>query len=477
MSKRKDKAKSKRKGEPSARYEAAYPSRKRDAKRTVGRGEVSMFERLSLREQARWMEENSDLANSILDTLVNFSVGPTGVGIEYQPIDRRTGRIDHDLAEQMAALRKDWNRKPEVTGQHTWAQAERLAVRSMFRDGEIFAHHLVGTIPSLDHLTKVPYSLEFIECDFIPPSVGPDDSYGIQTNAWGRPTYYRAHKIDRYGGISHELKSPIPASEMIHMRNVKRFHRYRGVSIFGHVMSTMQDIKEANDAELIARKVAASMAAYKYTEGGEEDPEEEYSKAERFEAGMIYNLKPGTKIGVIDTRRSSNELTAFVSDRERSLASGLSIAHSTMTRKYDGNFSSRRQELVESFIQYGALAQNVIGQLSDPVNRRFIDASIASRQLIVPSYIDLDTIYNCTYTLVQMPWIDPLKEATAYEIQERNSWTSGQSIIRGMGKNPADVFAQEQDWREMLKEMPPHPSMTKPEAGANANFDIDTESD
>jgi capsid protein len=197
-------------------------------------------------------------------------------------------------------------------------------------------------------------------------------------------------------------------------------------------------------------------------------------------AGQIYKLAPGTKIGVIDTRRSTAELTAFIHDLKRAACASIMVSHSTVTRMYDGSFSARRQELVDSFMQYGALSQRVISQLSDPVNRSHVATSIASGVLRVPEYIRPSSLYEPQYITVNMPWIDPQKEAEAFETLERNGWISGPEIIRKMGRNPEDVRAAEKDWRESLKDMPPHPMMAREGTGGAEELsagDVDNESE
>jgi lambda family phage portal protein len=454
--------------QPSARYEGAYSNRARQDRRGSPVGEITWWERSSLKDKARWLEENDVFVRSLLNTLVLFSVGPKGIGVEPQPIDVRTGEIAHDLAEEMAELRRDWDRAPEVTGRYTWGELEKMATLAMLRDGQVFAHQVRGRIPSLDHLTRVPYSLEMLETDFVPGSAGVDPNSGIVTNNWGRPVFYNVHKV-MDNRIGYEIKR-IPADEMIHLRNTSRLHQYHGISILAHMMGTLQDIEEAISAELLARKVAACMTAYQYTDGTDEmgaPPAEGYDDPEKMTAGQIYKLAPGTKIGVIDTRRSTAELTAFIHDLKRSACASIMVSHSTVTRIYDGNFSARRQELVDSFMQYGALAQRVISQLSDPVNRSFVATAIASNALRVPEYIRPSSLYEPQYIAVNMPWIDPEKEAKAFAILEERGWISGPEIIRKMGRNPEDVRASEKDWRESLKDMPPHPmsNMGRRESG------------
>lgn len=151
-----------------AYYEAAKPDRLRKGRRATGSANDDVLRAGStLREIARHLEQNYDLALGVLNTLVANIAGPNGVGIEPQPRNA-DGSINDDLARQILDLWKDWQTCPEVTRQHDWPSAQRLMVRSWMRDGEVFAQTVAGTMVTLDHGTKVPFSIEMLEADFVP---------------------------------------------------------------------------------------------------------------------------------------------------------------------------------------------------------------------------------------------------------------------------------------------------------------------
>ena len=72
-----------------AYYEAARPDKTRKQRREAGSGDVAVARAgLSLREQARHLEQNHDLARGALGILVQNTVGHTGIQVESQPKDR-----------------------------------------------------------------------------------------------------------------------------------------------------------------------------------------------------------------------------------------------------------------------------------------------------------------------------------------------------------------------------------------------------
>jgi lambda family phage portal protein len=444
-----------------AYYEAARPDPYRKQRREIGSGDEAVrWAGQDLREQARHLEQNHDLARGALNILVANIIGPAGITVEPQP--RRTdGSIHDELARAIGELRRHWNRRPEVTWSHDWPSAERLLARSWVRDGEVFAQHVMGTAPWIDHGSRVPYSIEMLEADFVPMDYDDIEQgiiQGVRRNAWGRPLgyyVYRQHPGGRTGARRDYIA--IPAERMAHLKLIDRIRQGRGVSVFASVLGRLDDIKDVEESERIAAKVAASMAAvirkgspdlYTATafENGQTAPREL-----KFRPGMIFDdLLPGEDISLIDTKRPNTGLEAFRKGQLRAGASGIGITYSSWAKDYDGTYSSQRQELVEGWSAYGVMQAEFINGISRPVHENLIALAIASGELIVPSDVVPETVDDALYIGPQMPWIDPESEAAAWEVLERNRYASGPEIIRRRGQNPADVLEQEAKWQRAI---------------------------
>lgn len=454
-------------------YEAAQPTTRRNARRERGGPDTaSVRAGQSLREQARHLEQNHDLARGILDTLVQNIVGPNGIGIEPQP-RRSDGSIHEELATQIQRLLRDWTRRPEVTWEHDWPAAQRLLARAWCRDGEALSQMLPGTIRHLDHGTRIPFSLELLEADLLPlehhdPSR--NITAGVERNAWGRPTrywVYRDHPADPGILSRHRDLKWVPASRILHPKMVDRIRQVRGVSVFASVLARLDDVKDYEESERIAAKVAASMAAYikkghpeMYAPDDDEEPREL-----KFQPGMIFDdLALGEEIGTIDTSRPNQNLEAHRRGQLRAVASGTGVTYSSAAKDYDGTYSAQRQELVEGWGAYGVLANQFIGQFIRPVYERLIATAVASGQLSLPGDLLTETLDDALYVPPQMPWIDPDKEAKAMERLEANVHSSGPEIIRRRGQNPRDVLEQEAWWQRQLRSNEVGPGQPDPAA-------------
>jgi len=448
-----------------AHYEAATPSRARPGKREGASGNVAVARGgRALRELARSLEQNHDLARGVLDVLVRNTVG-TGIGVEPQP--RMTGRrapINDDLAWQLSQLWRDWCRRPEVTWQHDQGAAERLMARTWFRDGEVLAQRIKGAVPTLDHGTRVPYSVEMLEPDMLPMDLnrqaGPVTNaitMGVETNAWNRPVAFHVYK--RHPGELMQIVTAadvkrMPAEAMVHLKSIDRIGQLRGVSIFASVLTRLEDIKDYEESERVAAKIAASMAAM-IVKGAPElyeppttaDGDSEPSRTMRFRPGMVFDdLRPGERVETIDTSRPNPNALLWRQGQLRAVASGTNVSYSSAAKDYNGSYSSQRQELVEQWGAYQILSHEFISRVTRVMYEDMVDMALAARLVTLPDGLDASTVKDAVFMAPQMPWIDPKKEVESWALLEDRAYASGPEIIRKRGANPMDVLDQQARW-------------------------------
>jgi lambda family phage portal protein len=445
-----------------AAYESAQPSRlRKNAPDNRSGDALTQRAGSRIRGYARQLEQNYDLAESIISTLVDNVIGPNGISLEPIP-KNKDGKINKEFAKQIAELRKDWMRKPEVTGELDGVEVERLAFRALCRDGEYFLQHVEGKRADLDHQTRVPYSVELIEADLVPMDKDGKQgenkiTQGVERNAWGRPLAYhvlKEHPGDDFFSVYANTTKRVPADKIVHVKIVKRFKQARGVSIFAPIMTRLEDIKDYEESERVAARIAAAMCAY-IRKGTHDDyvaPSDGSNGGDRafkVKPGVIFdNLMPGEDVGTIDSNRPSSLLEGFRDTMTRSAVSAARATFSAVSKKYDGTYSAQRQELVEGYISYQGLTRFFANKHTVPVNNRMIDLAILSGQLKIPAELDLNTLYDCECRGPAMVWIDPDKEEKALDRGERAGRRSTQQSIRERGGNPDQVMDEVQAWRE-----------------------------
>lgn len=450
-----------------AAYEAASPSRLRkfhrdsgSVNRDVSRGAVPV------RVQARHLAQNHDIARGALRTLVNNIVGPSGIGIEPQP-RRADGSIHAEYAAALREAWRDWCKLPEVTWAHHWSRVQRLTVRAWLLDGEAFAQTISGPVPYLDHGTRVPFSLELFEPDMIPMDYDSGDRIrqGIERNAWGRAVAYHVYKADpretAVGRMATDFKR-IEAGRMLHIAAIDRIGQLRGVSEFASVITRLEDIKDYEESERIAAKIAAMLTGYVKKGGADLYDPADVQKDEagnplprevRFSPGMIVDsLAAGEEIGIFDNKRPNPNVVTFRQGQLRAVAAGIGASYSSLSRDYNGSYSSQRQELVEQWINYATLTDEFTGQFVQPVWERFVDAAHLSGVVKTPADVVAGSADDALFVGQSMPWIDPYKEALAWKALVRSGFASEVEVMRKRGANPRDVLEQITAHRKAAKD-------------------------
>jgi lambda family phage portal protein len=357
-------------------YEAAKPSRLRKAGRDHRAPDAQVQQgAVALRALARNLEQNHDIARGALRTLVNNVIGPSGIGVEPQP-RRRDGTIHEEYARQLREAHRDWCLNPEVTHRHYWAKTQRLVGKTWLRDGECFAQRIVGPVTALDYGSRVPYSLELMEPDLIPMDLHDEAKrimQGIERNTWGQPTAYMAYKTfpgsESWSKRSFDVKR-VEAARMHHIASIDRIGQMRGVSELASVITRLEDIKDYEESERIAAKVAASLTAYvkkgspeNYGEAGNGAAAPAGPREISFAPGMVIDtLAMGEEIGLIDSNRLNPNLITFRGGQLRAVAAGIGASYSSLARDYSDTYSAQRQELVEQRINYAVLTDEFVGQ-------------------------------------------------------------------------------------------------------------------
>ncbi|MEM1191556.1 MAG: phage portal protein [Pseudomonadota bacterium] len=444
-----------------ARYEAAEPSRMRKFYRERGnQNQIVQKHGRALITQTRHLVRNHDLARGALRTMVNNVVGPQGIGIEPQP-RRRDGSIHEEYAALLREAYRDFCLKPEVTHQFTMSRLQRAVGWSWFRDGELFGQMVQGLRADLDHGTRVPFSLEMFECEHVPWDLENESeriSQGIERNAWGRPTALHVYRRDpwrtQYMPLGADTRV-IPWDRVLHIASLDHLGQMRGVSEFASVITRLEDIKDYEESERVAAKVAAMLTAY--VKKGNPDQYEETTSTETRQIDMsaamiIDDLQVGEEIGMIDSKRPNPNLVTFRHGQLRAFSAGFGTSYSSTSKDYSGTYSAQRQELVEQHVHYAVLTDEFVGLFLLPVWQRFVPLAHLSGVAPMPADLDPGTADDALFVGQAMPWIDPLKEALGWEALVKAGFASEVEVIRKRGGNPHDLLQQIKNWREKCRE-------------------------
>lgn len=415
-----------------------------------------------LRAIARYLDENHDLAIAVLD---DFEAKILGAGVGIEPMVRnRQGEPLVAYNDQIRAVFGEYcDDYPEVTGAYTWHEAARLALRTWVRDGEVFLHHVEGMRRDVRAPAGVPYTFELFEPDFCPFHVNQDARqgrnrivHGVEKDAWRRPVafyLYPEHPGDMGAGVMGLGLRPsellrVPASEITHLKLAKRIGQTRGVTVFHGVLTRLEDVKEYDDSERIAARVASAftVAVTRSQDFQGVLPESVRGVSRRvleLAPGLIIDdLLPGESVETISSDRPAANYDPYRQANERSIAAGTGVSRSSISRRYDSSYSAQRQELVESAPMYGRLANVFYARYYREIYRRVIEFAILAGRLAPPRAADPATLFDHEIVPPAIGWIDPLKEVQADVIEVESGFASRAQVIRKRGRDPQAVDKQ-----------------------------------
>lgn len=435
-----------------ARYEAARPTKTYRTSRDNSTGEVQVTrDAATCRAQARDFERNNDIFRGALHTLARNIVGPTGISIEPTPRNANDD-INDDLARDLLNLWREFCRSPEVSGTLDWVESQGLVCRSWLRDGEVFAQVVEGTGAPFRYRTRVPLALELLEADHVPLDYAPneDTEAGITRDAWGAPRTFHVYKQHPGSGratLSDTALKPVPAERMLHLAIRERLSGLRGISHFASIITRLHDVKDYEDSERLAARIAAAIAAYvKRDKDMEWTPPNFDPNAKRnfnLRAGAVFDtLLPGEDLAMLNPNRPNTALGEFRAQQLRAASRGATMTYSALSGDYNGTYSAQRQELVEGWDGYAMLTWVFVARFVRPVWERFVSHAIAAGQIKVPAGVRRETVAQAAFRGPKMPWINPLHEAQAVKVMTRLGGTSMQQVIAERGGRLQDTYEQ-----------------------------------
>jgi lambda family phage portal protein len=430
-------------------FEAAEPTRTHKAKReTRGPNKSLQHAAKSMRDQCRALDQNHDIVTGLFDRLEERVVGGPGISVEPIPLDY-TGAVHLEFAAAIKAQWSEWSLRPETSGELSRPQMERLVCRTWLRDGEALAQEVMGNVAGYQHLHAVPYSLELLEPDYLPWEKNDEAQgivQGIERNNWRRVRAFhllKRHPGDSMGyGLALDTKR-VPVEQMIHVAYRKRIGQNRGQPLLHAVITRLADIKDYEESERVAARISAALAMY-IKKGSPDDyvaPQgDPAARTFQMAPGMVIDtLLPGEEVGMIKSDRPNPFLEGFRNGQLKAVASGTRVGYSSLSRSYDGSYSSQRQELVEAQLGYDQLQHDFIDYWCRRVYRDWLRLAILSGVIKVPSDVDPRTVYGAIYQGPVMPWINPVHEANAWDILVKAGFSDEAEVARARQRNPQEL--------------------------------------
>jgi lambda family phage portal protein len=432
-------------------YDGAATGRNIDGWRTAGTAADSEIYSAGgrLRNRSRDLVRNNPHAAKAVSILAGNIVGE---GIMPRA---NTGNKAKDA--KVDAAFKRWAAECDADGQIDFYGMQTLAVREMIEGGEILARRRWRQVKDGLH---VPLQIQLLEADYLDESRtgqmtnGNMAIAGIEFDAIGRRAAYwmwAQHPGNNFAFLNNSIISkPVPASEICHLYEKQRTQS-RGVPWGAPVIRRLRDIDDYDFAEIIRKKIEASMVGFVIgddeSEEGVTGPNVTDSKGnllEKFAPGIFAYLRGGKDIK-FNQPATVGGYEEYKRVALREVAAGYRVPYELLTGDLSSvNFSSARVGIVE-FRRLCAVVQwqIVIPMLLEPWWAWFCEAAYLGGVIDDPEVPVL-------WSPPKWQAIDPYKDALSELIRTRTGSITMPDLIAENGFNPDDQLAKIVDWNAKL---------------------------
>lgn len=370
--------------------------------------------------------------NAIYDALITrvcaIALGPTGLRVRFSHPDPATNA---KLQERF----KRWSRRPEITGELSWRQCEKLALSEMLDRGDGFAY-------ALDFARKVQYiesaQVQNGSITGAESQRGWSLIQGIARDELRRPRRYYVAPINSNGYIQSQSERPLDAADVVHWAYRKRLIQGRGEPAGSSTYSMLHRLMDVCDSEAQAWQIMTKFAVSITREGGpmlnfgestakadvegDLDDDDDYELASRIvdvEGGMIFHGEPGDKIESIRRDIPQNNFDQSARAFMRIIGMPFGIPLEVLVLDFSKvNFSASKAARQQASHAGAEWRQELIEQHNEPITERWLrweQESGEYEQDVVDTPFSWDATENT--------WTDQHEEALTW----------GERLDRGMG--------------------------------------------
>jgi lambda family phage portal protein len=396
-----------------------------------GNAHMPESEMTTLREKVRLLDRDNYIVKSIIDRMIDFTIG-NGINVQINSPNKRW----NDRAERL--WNEYWNGSPEVRGMMTGPELERVIYRTKKIDGDVL---IIKTNDG---------RLQVIEADQIRNPNGQQDSdkniiNGVEVDPLGLPKkFYIYPHDDKRGRNSKVDPVVVDAKDCIFLAERHRVSMTRGVTSFSSCIDLFEDIDGFIEASVVQQKVSASHAMVIEQKGGPSaletnsvtDTEGLQYSEEDVRTGSILYLNVGEQAKVLGAQQSGQQFGPFVTQMLRfaGLPFGLPLELTSLDFSKT-NYSSARASLQVAHKNFVREHRRMVSEFMEPIVRWFLESKIESGELD-------ERKYKISATPPKGISVDPLKEANADIVK----------ILSGLSTLKDVAVSNGQDWEELLRQ-------------------------
>jgi len=404
-----------------------------------------------LRSRCRDLARNNEYAKRYLTLLKTNVVGDRGFTLQVKAMTT-AGVLDQPGNALVEEGFLTWGRRRNCTadGKMSWLEAQKLAIESLARDGEVL---LIKHRSSQFHDT---FAIEFIEPDRLDPThninlpSGNQVRMGIEFDQYRKPVAYHVMTnhpgdYDWQAGLGRR-RERILAENVIHIYSPLRAGQTRGEPWMAPAMNAIKQLGALREAAIINARVGASkMGFFTSPEGDGFAPDDLDGgmPVMSAEPGTFHQLPNGVNFTAFEPQYPSNEFEAFNKVILKGIASALGVSYTALSNDLEAtSYSSIRQGALDERDNYRTMQALMIDNLIRPVFQAWLTAAMEMGTIALP-LARFDKFANSAqFRGRAWSWVDPQKEMTAAVMGMKNGILSIQDVASQYGKDVEELFSQ-----------------------------------
>jgi len=412
----------------------------------------------SLRSRSREQYRNNDYARRFIAMCKSNIVGPQGIIMQSKVADL-DGQPDKLAQDAIESTWREWSRYCDAAGRLTLTEMCRLIIATVAVDGECLVRQ-ISSGPYGFQLKLIDPELLDIRFNETRPN-GVRIHMGVELDKHGKHlAYYLLDAPDDVYRSSYYTgkHTRVPADEMLHLFLPEMIDQTRGVPWMASALVRMKNLHGYEEAAVIAARIGASkMGFFTTAEGDGADPlaDDETLEGEFIqdaEPGIFEVLPDGYDFRQFNPDYPHQQFGDFIKATLRGISSGLGVAYNGLANDLEGvNYSSIRAGVLEEREQWKGLQTWLIDSFMRPVFESWLDTQLAIGTLKVPSKEGImkplpadrfDKFRQVSFQPRRWAWVDPQKDMNANAKGIELMLKSRSEIIRDLGRDPDEVWAE-----------------------------------
>lgn len=408
----------------------------------------------ALRTRARDLGKNNDYGRKFLRMVARNVVGASGFILQARVQDA-PGKPDGLANTAIEAAYFKWAKRgsAEITGRMSFADACRVMMMAVARDGEALARIVRGSAAG----NPEGFALQMLDVARIDtqrnraPGRGQNAIIlGVEVDDYQRPLAYWLK--DRADSTS-STAARIPAGDMLHIFVPETAEQMRGIPWMHASMLSLHDLGEFNRSALLAARKGADTLGFITSPDGTAQGMGDVAggvdgEALQISAPGTYDVLPeGYDMKAFDSKYPNEVFDPFTKAILRRIASGLDVAYNGLANDLEGvNYSSIRAGVLEERDQWTTLQNWFIDAFLEPIYTEWFARAMTAGVITMPNGSALPIAKAAKFAAHEWQgrrwtWVDPLKDIEAARLEVKTGIASPQMIAARNGVDVEDVIA------------------------------------